>query len=122
MRYNMFRSPPSHKHINGDKLVLSYHLNWSLSMLLQDKVAVITGGGRGIGRAIAQAYAREGAHLVLASRDLTALEETRALLAEFQRDILVLPLDLREEESVRAMAERTLVHFGHIDILVNNSG
>lgn len=91
-------------------------------MLLQDKVAVITGGGRGIGRAIAQAYAREGAHLVLASRDLTALEETRALLAEFQRDILVIPLDLREEESVRAMAEQTLVHFGHIDILVNNSG
>lgn len=91
-------------------------------MLLQEKVAVITGGGRGIGRAIAQAYAREGAHLVLASRDLVALEETRDLVAEFKRDVLVIPLDLRLEESVRAMAEETLVHFGHIDILVNNSG
>lgn len=91
-------------------------------MLLHNKVAVITGGGRGIGRAIAQAYAREGAHLVLAARDVAALEETRALVAEHKRDVLVLELDLREEESVRAMAEQALVHFGHVDILVNNSG
>lgn len=91
-------------------------------MLLQDKVAVITGAGRGIGRAIAQAYAREGAHLVLAARDVAALEETRALVAEHKRDVLVVELDLREEESVRAMAEQALVHFGHVDILVNNSG
>ncbi|MGH2481075.1 MAG: SDR family NAD(P)-dependent oxidoreductase, partial [Ktedonobacteraceae bacterium] len=91
-------------------------------MLLQDKVAVITGAGRGIGRAIAQAYAREGAHLVLAARDVAALEETRALVAEHQREVLVQELDLREEESVRAMAEQALVHFGHVDILVNNSG
>lgn len=91
-------------------------------MLLQDKVAVITGAGRGIGRAIAQAYAQEGAHLVLAARDVVALEETRALVAEHKRDVLVLELDLREEESIRAMAEQVLIHFGHVDILVNNSG
>lgn len=91
-------------------------------MLLQEKVAVITGAGRGIGRAIAQAYAREGAHLVLAARDVPALEETRALVAEHKREVLVQELDLREEESVRAMAEQALVHFGHVDILVNNSG
>lgn len=91
-------------------------------MLLQDKIAVITGGGRGIGRAIAQAFAREGAHLVLAARDVVALQETRALVAEYQRDVLVIPLDLRLEESVRLMAEQTLAHFGHVDILVNNSG
>ena len=91
-------------------------------MLLQEKIAVITGAGRGIGRAIAQAYAREGAHLVLAARDLAALEETRTLVAEYQREVLVVEMDLREEESVRAMAEQALVHFGHVDILVNNSG
>lgn len=83
---------------------------------------MITGGGRGIGRAIAQAYAREGAHLVLASRDVVALQETRSLVAEYQRDVLVIPLDLRLEESVEVLAEQTLEHFGHIDILVNNSG
>lgn len=91
-------------------------------MLLQDKIAVITGAGRGIGRAIAQAYAQEGAHLVLAARDLAALEETRELVAKHKREVLVLALDLREEESVRAMAEQALAHFKHIDILVNNSG
>lgn len=91
-------------------------------MLLQDKIAVITGGGRGIGRAIAHAFAREGAHLVLAARDVVALQETRALVAEYQRDVLVMPLDLRLEETVQAMAEQTLAHFGQIDILVNNSG
>ncbi len=91
-------------------------------MLLEDKVAVITGGGRGIGRAIAQAYAREGAHLVLAARDVVALQETRALVAEYARDVLVVPLDLRQEESVQALAEQTLAHMGRVDILVNNSG
>lgn len=91
-------------------------------MLLQDKIAVITGGGRGIGRAIAQAYAREGAHLVLAARDVVALQEARALVAEYQRDVLVIPLDLRQEESVQVLAEQALAHFGHVDILVNNSG
>lgn len=91
-------------------------------MLLQEKVAVITGAGRGIGRAIAQAFAREGAHLVLAARDIAALQETRALVAEYQRDVLVVPLDLRQEASVQALAEQTLAHFGHVDILVNNSG
>lgn len=91
-------------------------------MILSEKVAVITGGGRGIGRAIAQTFAREGAHLVLAARDLSALQETRDLVAEYQRDVLVVPLDLRQEESVRTLAEQTLAHFGRVDILVNNSG
>src|SRR5579859_8042554 len=91
-------------------------------MLLHEKVAVITGGGRGIGRAIAQVFAREGAHLVLAARDVAALQETRALIAEYQRNVLVVPLDLRQEESVQALAEETRAHFGHVDILVNNSG
>jgi NAD(P)-dependent dehydrogenase (short-subunit alcohol dehydrogenase family) len=91
-------------------------------VLLQEKIAVITGAGRGIGRAIALAYAREGAHLVLAARDMAALEETRALAAEFQREILVVEMDLRQRESVLALAEQTLNHFGQVDILVNNSG
>src|SRR5258708_3281026 len=91
-------------------------------MLLQDRVAVITGGGHGIGRAIALALAAEGAHLVLAARDQVALEETRALATATGVEALVVPLDVRQEESVQALAERTLQHFGRVDILVNNSG
>ena len=91
-------------------------------MLLKDKIAVITGAGRGIGRAIALAYAAEGADLVLAARSVEALHETREMVEAQGRRALVVPTDLREEESVRNLAEQALAHFGHVDILVNNSG
>ena len=91
-------------------------------MELRDKIAVVTGGGRGIGRAIALAYAREGADLVLASRSREALEETRAMIEELGRKALVVPTDIRQEESVRKLAEQAVSAFGRIDLLVNNSG
>lgn len=91
-------------------------------MLLKDKVAVITGSGRGIGRAMAVAYAREGAHLVLAARTLEELEETKRAAASAEREVLIVPTDVRDPQSVAALAQQTLAHFGRIDILVNNSG
>src|SRR6184192_4334579 len=91
-------------------------------MELENKIAVITGGGRGIGRAIALAYAKEGANLVLASRSQKALEEIRTMVVDLGRQALVVPTDIRHEESVRNLAEQALVHFGRVDILVNNSG
>src|SRR5579884_710976 len=91
-------------------------------MELQDKIAVVTGGGRGIGQAIALAFAREGAHLVLASRTQEALEETRSMIEALGRKALAVPTDIRQEESVRQLAEQTLQAFGRVDILVNNSG
>jgi NAD(P)-dependent dehydrogenase (short-subunit alcohol dehydrogenase family) len=91
-------------------------------MELHDKIAVVTGGGRGIGRAIALAYAREGADLVLAARSKEALEGTKAMVEALWRRALVVPTDIRQEESVRDLAEQTISAFGRIDILVNNSG
>jgi NAD(P)-dependent dehydrogenase (short-subunit alcohol dehydrogenase family) len=91
-------------------------------MELQDKIAVVTGGGRGIGQAIALAFAREGAHLVLASRTQEALEETRSMIEALGRKALAVPTDIRQEESVRQLVEQTLQTFGRVDILVNNSG
>ncbi|GAC1567906.1 MAG: SDR family oxidoreductase [Ktedonobacteraceae bacterium] len=91
-------------------------------MLLKDRVAVITGGGRGIGRAIALAYAREGARLVLASRSVEGLEETQRMVAGEGGDALVLPTDISNVESVAALAQKAREHFGRVDILVNNSG
>ncbi len=91
-------------------------------MELHDKIAVVTGGGRGIGRAIALAYAREGASLVLASRSKEALEKTRAMVEALGRNALVVPMDIRQEENVRNLATQALGHFGRVDILVNNSG
>jgi len=90
--------------------------------MLKDKIVVVTGGGRGLGRVIALACAREGADLVLASRSVEALQETRAEVESFGRKALVVPTDIRHEDSVRNLAEQALARFGHIDILVNNTG
>jgi NAD(P)-dependent dehydrogenase (short-subunit alcohol dehydrogenase family) len=91
-------------------------------MELENKIAVITGGGRGIGRALALAYAKEGADLVLASRSQEALEETQTMVEELGRKALVVSTDIRHEDSVRNLEEQALGHFGRVDILVNNSG
>ena len=91
-------------------------------MLLQGKIAVITGSGRGIGREIALAYAREGAKLVLAARSVPELEETRNAITAMGGEASVVPTDIRNEQSVAALAQQTLEHFSRVDILVNNSG
>jgi NAD(P)-dependent dehydrogenase (short-subunit alcohol dehydrogenase family) len=91
-------------------------------MLLTNKVAVITGGARGIGRVIALACAQEGADIVLAARSLAALRETQAEIEALGRKALAVPTDITREESVRNLAEQALAHFGRVDILINNSG
>lgn len=91
-------------------------------MLLKEKIAVITGAGRGIGRAIALAYAQEGAQVVLAARSVEALQETQAELARLGGTGIVLPTDISDPNAVEALVTQTLARFGRIDILVNNSG
>ena len=95
-----------------------------MSGKLQDKVAIITGAGVGFGRQIAVALAGEGAHVVLAARRRTPLEETaQAVTASApQSRTLVCEVDVRQEASVQTLVQRTLETFGSIDILVNNAG
>ena len=90
--------------------------------MFEDKVVVVTGAGRGIGREIALAFAREGADLVLASRTESALHETRTLIEGLGVEGFVVPTDISKPDSVRDLADQTLEHFGHVDVLVNNSG
>lgn len=90
--------------------------------MLKDKVAVVTGGGQGIGRVIALTLAGAGADIVLAARSREPLEATRAEIEALGREALVVPTDVRHEESVQALAEQALAHFGRVDILVNNAG
>lgn len=89
---------------------------------LDDKVTIITGAGTGIGKGIARAFAREGAILILASRNQANLEgtatETRALGAT----TLVVPTDVTDEAAVKNLFDRTMQEFGRVDILINNSG
>jgi len=91
-------------------------------MELRDRVVVITGAGRGAGRAIALALAREGARLVLASRTESELgavrEEVRALGAE----VIAVPTDVSDPKQIEHMAQETLDAFGTVDVIVNNAG
>jgi NAD(P)-dependent dehydrogenase (short-subunit alcohol dehydrogenase family) len=85
-------------------------------------VALITGGGRGIGRAIALALARENYSLCIVSRTREELEETRRLTAlPIERALIVL-IDLADEASAEAVVETVLDCFGRIDVVVNNAG
>ncbi|MDA0769015.1 MAG: SDR family NAD(P)-dependent oxidoreductase [Chloroflexi bacterium] len=91
-------------------------------MTMKDKVVVVTGAGRGIGRELALAFAREGADLVLTSRTESALQETQAMVEEIGQKGFVVTCDVSQAHSVQNMAEQTLAHYGHVDVLVNNSG
>ena len=91
-------------------------------MQLKDKVAIITGGGRGIGRAIAIAYAVEGARIVIAARSSAQLDEVATEITAQGGEVLAVPTDLRIREEVEHLVQKTVSHFGRIDILVNNAG
>src|SRR5262245_66144834 len=86
------------------------------------KVAVITGGLRGIGHAIALAMAQEGADLLIAGLSMDRAAQTEQEIRTLGRRCVVVQADVADEEAVKAMIERTVQHFGALDILVNNAG
>jgi NAD(P)-dependent dehydrogenase (short-subunit alcohol dehydrogenase family) len=89
---------------------------------LDGKIAIITGGGTGIGKGIARAFAQQGATLALASRKQQQLETSAAELRAAGATVLVVPTDVTDEAQVIALFERTVAELGRLDILVNNSG
>ncbi|OGL64528.1 MAG: short-chain dehydrogenase [Candidatus Tectomicrobia bacterium RIFCSPLOWO2_12_FULL_69_37] len=91
-------------------------------MRLKGKVAIVTGASQGIGQAIALAFAREGARVVLAARSRANLEGTAKKVAALAGTSLVVPTDVTDEGQARALIGRTLAEYGTLDVLVNNSG
>jgi len=97
---------------------------------LRDKVAVVTGASRGIGKAIALALAAAGADVVCTARSTQAspaklpgtVDETAREISALGRRALAIPVDITRDEEVEAMARRALAEFGRVDILVNNAG
>lgn len=91
-------------------------------MKLQGRVAVVTGGGRGIGRAIALKLAQEGADIVVATRSVEPANEVIKAIEKLGRKGVVIATDVSRFDSVRKMIVATQAQFGRIDILVNNAG
>jgi 3-oxoacyl-[acyl-carrier protein] reductase len=91
-------------------------------MRLKDKVALITGGARGIGQAIAMTFAREGADIVVADVNLEIAQKTASEIEGLGRKVLALEMDVTNYELVEAGINKILDKMGKVDILVNNAG
>ncbi len=89
---------------------------------LSEQVALITGAGRGIGRAIALRFAQAGAKTALAARTEQELRDTARSIRDQGGEALSIPTDLQHDEQVTALLERTCAQYEHLDILVNNAG
>ena len=86
-------------------------------MKLSGKIAIITGGSRGIGKAIAKEFAANGASVVISGRDQEKLDEAAKEISAF-----AIQADIRKESEVQSLIEKTVEKFGRLDILVNNAG
>jgi 3-oxoacyl-[acyl-carrier protein] reductase len=93
-----------------------------MDLSLQNKVALITGASRGLGRAIAEALAAEGMDLALAARTEAALRELAAQIERLGRRALVFPADLSQPDAAATFVDAAVAAFGRIDLLVNNAG
>jgi NAD(P)-dependent dehydrogenase (short-subunit alcohol dehydrogenase family) len=91
-------------------------------MRLRDKIALVTGGGKGIGRSIALAFAREGAEVAICSRTDRDLKSVAAEVETIGRRCFFQVTDVTDQGQAVAMCEATLKRFGRVDILVNNAG
>ncbi len=88
-------------------------------MKLKDKVAIVTGGARGIGEAVVRAYSAEGAKVVIADIEIAKAQQ---LASELGADALAVQLDVRDSKSIASLISATVAKFGGVDILYNNAG
>lgn len=91
-------------------------------MRLRDKVAVVTGGGRGIGRGIARAFAREGAKVVIAARTQDQLDSVAGEISAAGGDVAAIATDVSATKDIKRMVEFAVDTYGGVDVLVNNAG
>ena len=103
-------------------MVSSSHLNAPEAVKLDGKVVVVTGASKGIGKAIASAFAAAGAKVVLAARTRETLEQVAAELRESGAEAMAVPTDVTDVDAVQRLIEQALTAYQRVDILVNNAG
>src|SRR5579863_969973 len=103
----------------GAGLLLLSRKVWQPRLKLDGQVALITGGSRGLGLAMAEEFARRGARVAVCARDERELERARAILSEAGARVLALQCDLTERDQVLRMVRQVTEQFGRVDILVN---
>jgi 3-oxoacyl-[acyl-carrier protein] reductase len=91
-------------------------------MKLKDRVAIVTGGARGIGRAIATSFLKEGAKVAIIDSDKERLETVKKEMGNESKEVMVIPCDITKSSGVNGMVNQVHKKFGRIDILVNNAG
>lgn len=89
---------------------------------IKEKVALITGGSKGIGKAAAVALAREGCHIAICARKEEELKQTAHELNKYGTEVLAITTDMTQETDIHRLVEKTVEKFNRIDILVNNAG
>jgi NAD(P)-dependent dehydrogenase (short-subunit alcohol dehydrogenase family) len=89
---------------------------------VENKVTIVTGGGVGIGRSIALEFARAGADVVVASRKMENLEPVTAEIKKLGRRSFAVAMDVRQEDAVKELVERTVKEMGRLDVMINNAG
>lgn len=89
---------------------------------LSGRIAIVTGGGSGLGRQIAIGLAEAGANIVIASRKLRVCEQVAEIVNRMGNKAIAVRMDVRDEKDVHEMVRKAIKTFGHIDILVNNAG
>jgi NAD(P)-dependent dehydrogenase (short-subunit alcohol dehydrogenase family) len=89
---------------------------------LDGKVAIVTGGGTGLGKVICHALARAGASIVVAARRPEPIHETAAEIRKLGQRAIAVPTDVTDSQQVGGLIEKAIVQFNHVDILVNNAG
>ena len=91
-------------------------------MQLEDKIALVTGAGRGMGRAISLQLAKEGAHVAVSDIDASTVEDTAIAIKQMGRESLVLPADMGDLNDINRMFTQAKDAFGRLDVVVNNAG
>jgi len=93
-----------------------------MDLQLKNRVTVITGPAKGMGRAVSLAFAREGSHLVLAGRDIAAIDPVADEARELGAKVIVVSCDITDPEQSESLATQTIKAYGRVDILVNVAG